>query len=31
DLQQIHTGILLSTHLFRQLSAQDDTSIKKRA
>ncbi|AOM39476.1 flagellar transcriptional regulator FlhD [Xenorhabdus hominickii] len=31
DLQQIHTGILLSTHLFQQLSAKDDTSIKKRA
>ncbi|PHM29374.1 flagellar transcriptional regulator FlhD [Xenorhabdus budapestensis] len=31
DLQQIHTGILLSTHLFQQLSTQDDASIKKRA
>ncbi|MDC9621502.1 flagellar transcriptional regulator FlhD [Xenorhabdus sp. XENO-7] len=31
DLQQIHTGILLSTHLFQQLSVLDDISIKKRA
>ncbi|EYU16953.1 MULTISPECIES: flagellar transcriptional regulator FlhD [Photorhabdus] len=31
DLQQIHTGILLSTHLFQKLSSKDDTSVKKRA
>ncbi|HGJ5872986.1 MAG TPA: flagellar transcriptional regulator FlhD [Arsenophonus apicola] len=30
DLQQIHTGILLSTHLFQQLS-ENDKSIKRRA
>ncbi|RXK32719.1 flagellar transcriptional activator FlhD [Arsenophonus endosymbiont of Bemisia tabaci Asia II 3] len=29
DLQQIHTGILLSTHLFQQLS-ENDKSIKRR-
>lgn len=31
DLQQIHTGILLSSNLFRQLSEQDTTATKKRA
>ncbi|MEQ5213071.1 flagellar transcriptional activator FlhD, partial [Morganella morganii] len=30
-LQQIHTGILLSSNLFRQLSEQDTTATKKRA
>ncbi|MER2472352.1 flagellar transcriptional regulator FlhD [Photorhabdus laumondii] len=30
DLQKTHTGILLSTHLFQQLSSKDDISVKKR-
>ena len=31
DLQQIHTGILLSSNLFRQLSEHDTSATKKRA
>lgn len=31
DLQQIHTGILLSSHLLNQLSSKDDNLPKKRA
>jgi flagellar transcriptional activator FlhD len=31
DLQQIHTGILLSTRLLNEVSAIDETSRKKRA
>ncbi|PQQ36769.1 flagellar transcriptional regulator FlhD [Photorhabdus luminescens] len=31
DLQQIHTGILLSTHLFQKLFSKDDTSVKKKS
>ncbi|EEO81441.1 Flagellar transcriptional activator flhD [Yersinia pestis biovar Orientalis str. India 195] len=31
DLQQIHTGILLSSHLLHELSLKDDSTPKKRA
>lgn len=31
DLQQIHTGILLSSHLLKQLSGKDGSVTKKRA
>ncbi|KFK96543.1 MULTISPECIES: flagellar transcriptional regulator FlhD [unclassified Serratia (in: enterobacteria)] len=31
DLQQIHTGILLSSHLLQGLSAKNGNSTKKRA
>ena len=31
DLQQIHTGILLSSHLLQELSAKDGSATKKRA
>lgn len=31
DLQQIHTGILLSTHLLNQVSLPAESSRKKRA
>lgn len=31
DLQQIHTGILLSSHLLNPLSSKDDNLPKKRA
>ncbi|PNM24096.1 flagellar transcriptional regulator FlhD [Yersinia enterocolitica] len=31
DLQQIHTGILLSSHLLHELSLQDGSAPKKRA
>lgn len=31
DLQQIHTGILLSNHLLNQVSLPDESSRKKRA
>ncbi|PVF10223.1 flagellar transcriptional regulator FlhD, partial [Yersinia pestis] len=29
DLQQIHTGILLSSHLLHELSLKDDSTPKK--
>ena len=31
DLQQIHTGILLSSHLLKGLAARDSGAMKKRA
>nr|ADD62395.1 FlhD [Serratia plymuthica] len=31
DLQQIHTDILLSSHLLQELSAKDGSATKKRA
>ncbi|KFD16207.1 FlhD family flagellar transcriptional activator [Rahnella aquatilis CIP 78.65 = ATCC 33071] len=31
DLQQIHTGILLSSHLLKGLAAKDSGAMKKRA
>ncbi|MEX7638405.1 flagellar transcriptional regulator FlhD [Serratia marcescens] len=31
DLQQIHTGILLSSHLLQELSSKDASPTKKRA
>ncbi|MFP1721841.1 flagellar transcriptional regulator FlhD [Lonsdalea quercina] len=31
DLQQIHTGILLSSHLLQQLSSKEENVPKKRA
>ena len=31
DLQQIHTGILLSSHLLHELSSKDGSVPKKRA
>ena len=31
DLQQIHTGILLSTRLLSEVSKSDDVACKKRA
>ncbi|KAA8996692.1 flagellar transcriptional regulator FlhD [Affinibrenneria salicis] len=31
DLQQIHTGILLSSHLLQQISSKEETPPKKRA
>lgn len=31
DLQQIHTGILLSTHLLNEMSSSADSAKKKRA
>jgi flagellar transcriptional activator FlhD len=31
DLQQVHTGILLSTRLLNDISQPDDAARKKRA
>ncbi|MGM3226602.1 flagellar transcriptional regulator FlhD [Dickeya zeae] len=31
DLQQIHTGILLSSHLLQELSSKEESLPKKRA
>lgn len=31
DLQQIHTGILLSSHLLKGLAARENGAMKKRA